>query len=240
MTVNLTERQKAVNAEIERFQSYEKARAKRMETMGIVYAAVLRKAVGKEQAVEFMNGKLADMPADHGVFLGADGVERGYKPNAVAIDAGWCMTKWGAYYALKATDSAGNTQILPMEPAMLSACVQDMTIALANYQDTEGSLYSQLGMEASQEYEKCLAEMEHDHLGYSGKAQEIYRQARAEAELTIRSHAAAAETKAMEVAERKVEAIVRKLSQAAAMPAGIERSMVLEECQPMIRKAFGG
>jgi hypothetical protein len=240
MTASLTERQKAANAHIERLQKNESARQERMKTVGVIYAAVLYKAVGKQNAVEFLNTKVTNMPDNNGIFLGSHGVERSPKPNAVDIDAGWVMTKRGAYYALKATDAHGNTQILPMEPAMLAACIQDMSAALAEYQNDEGSLHRELGTSAAREYEKCLSEMAADHLAFSGKTAEIYRQSKYQAELTVKAHATAAEEIATEKALAKVESLVRRLSQAAAMPPGIERSMVLEELQPMIRRAFGG
>ena len=88
-------------------------------------------------------------------------------------------------------------------------------------------------------YNDLLEELAADHLSLSGERAKTWAEAKRFYDVQTRSHAMAAEQIATEKAEKKVEGLVRKLSQAASMPQGIERSMMLEEVAPMIRKAFG-
>ncbi len=168
--------------------------------------------------------------------------------NAEGIDTGWAMTKAGAYFAVKAQRGEDNIAII-LEPSQMAALAVELIEGLQHFADKSSQTalandgeprFAHIASDILKDYHGMLDHLAAQHLWVNGKAQEIYRDARYQARLDIEAHAKAAEGIATEKAMAKVETLVRKLSQAAAMPAGIERSMMLEEAAPMIRKAFGG
>jgi hypothetical protein len=238
MSTNITHKAAAVQAEVEKWQSHAKACEERLRTKHVVFGAVLTAAVGKDAALAFYSQKLDTLNPGECRFYGPDGVEAVRHPEAGQIETGWSMAADGAAWAIKSTAPDGSTLVTSFEPAALAVVINEMATALAQYQNAEGSLYRTIG-DAAEDYTKCLEEMARDHLDLSGETQRIYREAKAAAEIEIRAKTMAAQAIADEKAEKKVEAVVRKLAAAAAMPAGLERAMLLEETAPMVRKAFG-
>jgi hypothetical protein len=199
-------------------------------------AAVLLSEMGEKKANQFL-GKMATL-AEHEVFFsGEDGFESVRAEIAVSVDVGYAVgPAVGAGFALRGVDASGNRQAIVLD--------FDAGVAVAR------ALFSHLGMLVDEnlsggsslrgEWEDLMEDVAKNHAAFSGVTAQVHRDARYQAELTIKAHAQAAEAIATEKAEKRVEALVRKLSQAAAMPNGLEKSVMIEEAQPLITRAFGG
>ena len=204
--------------------------------------SLIAKAVGQENGVDFIQRRLSISDPTTSFFLGSGGMEKTAKPRAIEVHTGWSVANdnQGAQFSIKGVNASGDSMVLALNPNALAVVIEEAVAALDLYRSGTGKLDSFLGEAAAKAYDDLLSALATEFLNTEGAAARIRKDARAEAELTIEAHAIAADRIAMDRAEKKVETLVRSLAQAVAMTPGLERSLALEACQPMIKRAFGG
>lgn len=212
--------------------------ARQQKTLGLT--AQVMKALGHgDRRDDLLRSKFETLGAGEAFFAGPDGFDIHRCGVASSVDTGWAVGAMGASFAIKAS-GGGDEMILQLSPAQMAHLAAATVNALAAYHNEEKSIYGQAGFAAAKAYTELLEGLARDHLDLSGETARIYQEARDVADAEKRAAITAQRADADRRAERKLEGLIRKLSSAAQMPAGAEKSLLLEECTPIVRRAFGG
>lgn len=233
--------QEAAEYERDRDRFATRAREKeRIAAQSAITVAILSRAVGMDEANRFLSEKVQSLRPGEARFFGPAGIEAVRHKTASGLDAGYSFDpEHGCSFALKAKISGDEAVVIPLSPAAMVSIVDAATQALACLWDQKNMLSTHAGYKAAEAYSDLLEVLAQDRLAIDGTRAEIYAAARRQAEAEKAGAILGMEREAEARAARRVESAVRKLATAASMGPGLERSMLIEEAQPLIRKAFG-